>query len=354
MFPTNYLHTRTHSTITVCAIAAVRSFFSRAFFYPETSVPINQTFVNLSLAERQPVSASRCPSRTRHGYTRVFVLCITSQYAGVHTPPAQQDSMTDWPSPRVAQGGLFHTPKARYTKETQDLIKGKAMIRSNCMSGTFSDQSLSSHVCPLVLMEEAKLTILQRNKINYHLRNGEPLPVPKEPKFEQEYSNFLPMAIPRKNIKKRSLNTIIESGAFDVEKYVPHKPKEPIEKLKLKLQEQMSGIKIFPDDGRRRRVVRSKSEGCMDFVPPDRASECKNVEGFRFAFPLAEHVVLVLLQCSRKSTNASSGWKRWRHWARGRSIAPLSSCRLRRSSTNSSDSIGPNRRKTKFNPCIHF
>lgn len=159
------------------------------------------------------------------------------------------------------------------------------------MSGTFSDQSLSSHVCPLVLMEEAKLTILQRNKINYHLRNGEPLPVPKEPKFEQEYSNFLPMAIPRKNIKKRSLNTIIESGAFDVEKYVPHKPKEPIEKLKLKLQEQMSGIKIFPDDGRRRRVVRSKSEGCMDFVPPDRASECKDVEGFRFAFPLAEHVV---------------------------------------------------------------
>ncbi|ETN63274.1 hypothetical protein AND_005016 [Anopheles darlingi] len=154
----------------------------------------------------------------------------------------------DWPSTRVAQGGLFHTPRARYTKETQDLIK--------------------------VLMEEAKLTILQRNKINYHLRNGEPLPLPKEPKYEQEYSNFLPLAIPRKNIKKRSLNTIIESGAFDVEKYVPHKPKEPIEKMKQKLQEQMSGIKVFPDDGRRRqRVVRSKSEDCMDFAVPDRASE---------------------------------------------------------------------------------
>ncbi|XP_058121469.1 UPF0193 protein EVG1 homolog [Anopheles ziemanni] len=153
----------------------------------------------------------------------------------------------DWPSARVAQGGLFHTPKARYTKETQDLIK--------------------------VLMEEAKLTILQRNKINYHLRNGEPLPVPKEPKFEQEYNNFLPMAIPRKNIKRRSLSTIIESGAFDVEKYVPHKPKEPAEKLKIKLQEQMSGVKVFPDDGRKRKVLRSKSEGCLDFVTPDRASE---------------------------------------------------------------------------------
>ncbi|XP_035905229.1 uncharacterized protein LOC118509136 isoform X1 [Anopheles stephensi] len=179
----------------------------------------------------------------------------------------------DWPSTRVAQGGLFHTPKARYTKETQDLIK--------------------------VLMEEAKLTILQRNKINYHLRNGEPLPVPKEPKFEQEYSNFLPMAIPRKNIKKRSLNTIIESGAFDVEKYVPHKPKEPIEKLKLKLQEQMSGIKMFPDDGRRRRVVRSKSEGCMEFVPPDRASERKLRHSI--AFDGSRWVIIVFrLPCSTR------------------------------------------------------
>lgn len=176
----------------------------------------------------------------------------------------------DWPSTRVAQGGLFHTPRARYTKETQDLIKGEPFLGE---SGDPLMIKLSFFFS--VLMEEAKLTILQRNKINYHLRNGEPLPLPKEPKYEQEYSNFLPLAIPRKNIKKRSLNTIIESGAFDVEKYVPHKPKEPIEKMKQKLQEQMSGIKVFPDDGRRRRVVRSKSEDCMNFVAPDRASERK-------------------------------------------------------------------------------
>lgn len=153
----------------------------------------------------------------------------------------------DWPSSRVAQGGLFHTAKPKYTKQTQDLIK--------------------------VLMEEAKLTILQRNRINYHLRNGEPLPPPKEPKFEQEYSNFLPMAIPRKNIKKRSLSTIIESGAFDVEKYHSKDDKPPAEKTKLKLQEQMAGCKIFPDYGGRRRMIRRASESDLACDMLDREAE---------------------------------------------------------------------------------
>ncbi|XP_055592098.1 UPF0193 protein EVG1 homolog [Uranotaenia lowii] len=154
---------------------------------------------------------------------------------------------SDWPSTRVAQGGLFHAPKAKYTKETQDLIK--------------------------VLMEEAKLTILQRNKINYHLRTGEPLPPPKEPKFEQEYSNFLPVPIPRKSIKKRSLSTIIESGAFDVEKYTPKEVKQPIEKTKLKLQEQMAGCKIFPDDGRRKVTRRQSDSELLEYNMPDREAE---------------------------------------------------------------------------------
>ncbi|XP_055546981.1 UPF0193 protein EVG1 homolog [Wyeomyia smithii] len=154
--------------------------------------------------------------------------------------------MMDWPSSRVARGGIFHTPKSKYTKETQDLIK--------------------------VLMEEAKLTILQRNKINYHLRTGEPLPAPKEHKFEQDYNNFLPMAITRNNIKKRSLSTIIESGAFDVEKYASKEQKEPIEKSKLKLQERMAGCKIYTDDGRKRRQ-RRQSDDEVDFIEPDREAE---------------------------------------------------------------------------------
>ncbi|XP_058450220.1 UPF0193 protein EVG1 homolog [Malaya genurostris] len=154
--------------------------------------------------------------------------------------------MMDRVKSRVTQGGLFHTPKAKYTKETQDLIK--------------------------ILMEEAKLTILQRNKINYHLRTGEPLPPPREPKFEQEHSNFLPLAIPKKNLQKRSLSTIIESGAFDVEKYSPKDCKETVEKSKLKLQEQMAGCKIYPDDGRKRELPVHSDEQ-LEFVPSDREAE---------------------------------------------------------------------------------
>lgn len=32
----------------------------------------------------------------------------------------------DWPSDRVAQGGIFHPHKVTYSKETHDLIKGKS------------------------------------------------------------------------------------------------------------------------------------------------------------------------------------------------------------------------------------
>lgn len=30
-----------------------------------------------------------------------------------------------WPSERIPQGGLFHTPKIQYSKETADLLKCK-------------------------------------------------------------------------------------------------------------------------------------------------------------------------------------------------------------------------------------
>lgn len=31
----------------------------------------------------------------------------------------------DWPSERVAQGGMFHPHKVKYSKDTHDLIKCK-------------------------------------------------------------------------------------------------------------------------------------------------------------------------------------------------------------------------------------
>lgn len=73
-------------------------------------------------------------------------------------------------------------------------------------------------------MEEQHLTMFQRNKVNYHLRNGDPLPPPRKPKFEraQDYEDQLAMEIMMraKTARKRSLDVIQASGAFEVEKYV--------------------------------------------------------------------------------------------------------------------------------------
>ena len=130
-------------------------------------------------------------------------------------------------------------------------------------------------------MEEAKLTILQRNRINYHLRSGSPLPLPKEPKPEQDYSNFLPMPVHKKNIKRRSLQTIIENGAFDHEKFKPLMNKEPNEKSKIILQEKMSGFKICVEaekySPKKMLMKRSKSEKFenISVTTCDRIAECK-------------------------------------------------------------------------------
>lgn len=72
-------------------------------------------------------------------------------------------------------------------------------------------------------MEEAQVTMMQRNKINYFLRNGEPLPIPQmqrrivaseayEMKRAQEILSRSKVA------RKRSLDTIMQSGVFEREK----------------------------------------------------------------------------------------------------------------------------------------
>lgn len=131
----------------------------------------------------------------------------------------------DWPSERVAKGGFLHNPKVNYSKETQDLMK--------------------------ILMEESRLTMLQRKKINNHLRNGEPLPP-----TVQEQSNKRPMKQEHdpqyyyrtRSCRRRTLESIMESDAFNIEKYIPKNAfKEPSEKAKLKLQQQMSGLNVDPD-----------------------------------------------------------------------------------------------------------
>lgn len=69
-------------------------------------------------------------------------------------------------------------------------------------------------------MEEQKLTMFQRNKVNYHLRNGDPLPAPKQPQAMDYEEQLVFEIIQRAKIaRKRNLDTIKASGAYEVEKY---------------------------------------------------------------------------------------------------------------------------------------
>lgn len=71
-------------------------------------------------------------------------------------------------------------------------------------------------------MAEQQMTMFQRNKVNYHLRNGEPLPPPRKPQLErvQDYEDKLALEIimRAKTARKRSLEVIKSSGAFEMEK----------------------------------------------------------------------------------------------------------------------------------------
>ncbi|XP_075163742.1 UPF0193 protein EVG1 homolog [Haematobia irritans] len=127
-----------------------------------------------------------------------------------------------WPSERVPQGGLFHAPKFQYSKETSDLLK--------------------------LLMKESKMTMLMRKQIDYHLRNGEPLPKPEPPRLninKDPDAEALEILKRAHNAKRKTLAEIKASGAYEAPRYRP-KPddKLPSEKSKKLLQESMSGLRL--------------------------------------------------------------------------------------------------------------
>ncbi|CAD7082427.1 unnamed protein product [Hermetia illucens] len=155
----------------------------------------------------------------------------------------------EWPSKRVAPGGLFHPAKVKYSKETHDLIK--------------------------LLMEEAKLTMLQRKKMNYFLRNGEPLPPPiiKPPSAEKERLIALNMRRQERIPRRRTYDSIKDSGAFELPKYIPTPDsRESVEKAKLRLQETMSGTKLSPTSNARRKRERNEPK-IIQIDPQDRINE---------------------------------------------------------------------------------
>lgn len=89
-------------------------------------------------------------------------------------------------------------------------------------------------------MEEQKLSILQRDKINYILRSGESLPISKR----HVKSNDFPAVdlMRERNARRRTLEVIKASGGYERARYLP-KSFESTEMKKMRLQETMSGLK---------------------------------------------------------------------------------------------------------------
>lgn len=63
-------------------------------------------------------------------------------------------------------------------------------------------------------MEESKLSMMQRKKMNYFLRNGEPLPKPNG-NAKRGHRKIPEVTIRPGSSKRRSRNDIISSGAYE-------------------------------------------------------------------------------------------------------------------------------------------
>ncbi|XP_063904603.1 UPF0193 protein EVG1 homolog [Zophobas morio] len=129
----------------------------------------------------------------------------------------------EWPSKNISHGGILHPAKTTYSPETHQLLR--------------------------VLMEESKMSMQQRKKMNYYLRNGEPLPLPTSRSSGQVSSRKkLPLVVIRPgSSKRRSRDMILKSGAYEREKYIPREPPVDREKEKSKLQNKMAfGKEVKP------------------------------------------------------------------------------------------------------------
>lgn len=134
----------------------------------------------------------------------------------------------EWPSKNVSQGGVLHPAKVKYSPETKDFLK-----RKFCIDNT-SPLALIFFIP--VLMEETKLTTMQRNKVNYILRNGEPLKSPKPTRRNFGEPDLPEVTIRPGSSKRRTIDTIIRSGAYEREKFVPEHPKVDREQAIKELQ----------------------------------------------------------------------------------------------------------------------
>ncbi|XP_060522731.1 UPF0193 protein EVG1 homolog [Cylas formicarius] len=121
--------------------------------------------------------------------------------------------MDDWSSKTVPRGGILHPAKANYSAETEKFLK--------------------------LLMEESKMSMMQRKRLNYALRNGDPLPSLANI-TKRKTPNLPEVTIRPASSKRRSMETIIRSGAYERDAYKPNHLVVDREREKDKLANKMA------------------------------------------------------------------------------------------------------------------
>ncbi|XP_011498305.1 PREDICTED: UPF0193 protein EVG1 [Ceratosolen solmsi marchali] len=131
---------------------------------------------------------------------------------------------------RVGVGvGAFHNPpKASYSEETKNLIK--------------------------VLMEESKLTMMQRKTIQDAMNRGDSLPPPTPIPKKEKQSNNIQVTYPSV-WKRRSRDMILNSGAYEREQFRRTEPLPNKEKQKRHLACMMAYGKDMPATPREQGIM---------------------------------------------------------------------------------------------------
>ncbi|KAJ8951564.1 hypothetical protein NQ318_020440 [Aromia moschata] len=76
-----------------------------------------------------------------------------------------------------------------------------------------------------LLMDESKLSMTQRKKFNYFLRNGEPLPPIRNSSSVRRNSRIPEVTIRPGSSKRRTRDTIVQSGVYERDRFQPMHPK---------------------------------------------------------------------------------------------------------------------------------
>lgn len=123
----------------------------------------------------------------------------------------------------------------------------------------------------IVLVEESKMSTMQRDKLKYFLRNGEPLTTTRST-GKLSSRKTPPVLIRPGSPRRRTRDTIVKMGAYEREKFVPQ-PIVDREEAKRRLQDLLA----FGKDGEpnTQKVRNKKKEKKDDDFCNNRFEECK-------------------------------------------------------------------------------